>query len=299
MNSIKNKKQIIYRAFKSTFNDRLWKSLGFLSFASFLSLVNLIWKIIETDNGIEILEYIALGFLGLVFLRFLWMLSKYIFIYIHERYIESKWGNAMLVIKESQSKLAHLVSSEYDLISAKKTIVEVLNMQRDWYNEFLKSNCGISIKVPTNDYTDLNNWVLKNICRDSSTYSRDNEIYKDIKHTVIHNTPFSYVIAKITSDSDSISYVNENIPQSKNYNNTSIKAYQNHILPYKSEIVSPIMIYKYKGNPKCLGFLCFDCSDANKFNTQVEYLVAFNEIFAETLYPVLDMIKSIDNGTES
>lgn len=295
MYTFKNKRDILTATFKETFHTNFLKLLGITSLFGLAGIVNLIWKMIDNN----LLDYVFRGgyFIGVFILfRFLYYLIKYSFIYIHALYMESQWGNMLRLMKSHQNSLNALLEQDYDETKIKRTIVSILNDQSKWLSQFLSSDSSLSIKVPKNIADGLNSWELDNLFRDSNHAARDTDKYREIKHTIIHNTPFSRVIAHITSDTPkNISYINENIPKSDNYENTSIQLYEEKGLPYQSEIVSPIMLYKQKDAQKCNGFLCMDCSCANKFGTQKDYLCATNEMLAEMIYPVIELIQSRQN----
>lgn len=298
MVSFKKKSDILNKAFRETFHTKLLKGLGFTSLFGLAGIVNLIWKMIDSN----LLDYVFYGLYTLLLffvLRFMYYLIKYSFIYIYALYMDSQWGNMLKIMKAHQNSINSILRQDYDESEIKKVIVTILNEQSRWLSHFLSSDSSMSIKVPKNMSDGLNSWELNNLFRDSNHDSRDTDRYRNIKHTIIHNTPFSRVIAHITSnDPKHISYINEDIPKSNNYENTSIQVYPDQMLPYQSEIVSPIMLYKLNDAQKCNGFLCMDCSDANRFGIQREYLCAINEMLAEMIYPVIELIhlKQNSNG---
>lgn len=272
--------------------------MGITSFVGCVSLINLIWRIIE-KGLVNFLTICGLILAILVAIRYMFFCAKYTFVYLHNLYHESQWGNAAILLKQFHNDLKKLETQDYNEQIIKTKIVGILNTYSSWLSTSLATDSSVSIKVPTDTTRDLNNWVLRNLFRDSTHRdARDNQTYQQTRHTVIHNTPFSRVTAHITATNPQvISYVNEDIPNSDNYENTSIAVYgDKKSLPYKSEIVSPIMLYEFNENSRCYGFLCIDCKDAKKFTYQTKYLCAMNEGLAEYLYPVMQIIQLNQNG---
>lgn len=298
MSMILSKGQIFKQAFFSTFSTKFWKVVGITSFVGLISLINLIWRIIEQGLD-EILLYIGLSLATVVIIRYLFFCAKYTFVYLHNLYQESQWGNAAILLKQFHTDLKILETENYDEQNIKTKVVNMLNEYSKWLTVSLTTESSVSIKVPTDYQQDLNNWVLMNLFRDSShSNTRDCQAYQQTRHTIIHNTPFSRVTAHITTINPKvISYVNEDIPNSDNYENTSIDIYgDKNKLPYKSEIVSPIMLYQFDQNSRCFGFLCVDCKDAKKFKYRTKYLCAMNEVLAEYLYPIMQIIQLNQNA---
>ena len=83
-------------------------------------------------------------------------------------------------------------------------------------------------------------------------------------------------------------YVNNDIENSKDYVNTSIDSYTDGILPYKSELVCPILpIIDIQKNALLCGFICVDCNKKNVFDT-TRYDVPMMTGIADGIYDILE-----------
>ena len=130
------------------------------------------------------------------------------------------------------------------------------------------------------------------MCRDDKNTNRDTDEYNKTDHTVVGNTPYQHVVHQLIRRSIKLAYVNNNIPDTKDYLNTS-KIKEDTVLPYKSEIVFPIMPLKRNNeNPEMCGFLCVDCDKIEKFDEK-RYDIAILESIIDNLYELL--VRIIDN----
>jgi hypothetical protein len=157
------------------------------------------------------------------------------------------------------------------------------------------ADCCVSIKVPISVGESLESLELQNLCRDSSHRNRDTEQYKNIKHRIIGNTAYSLIVDNILKGNQKrLAYVNNNIPNSANYINTSIECYPDGILPYSSELVYPIVPIKgNETNQKDLkGFICIDCNKPNKFD-ESRYDIPMVQGVADGIY---DIFANRNNG---
>ena len=134
------------------------------------------------------------------------------------------------------------------------------------------SDCCISIKVPIKGGI-TEKASVQNLCRDSKHTDRDTDKYNRVDHTIIGNTPYRKIVNNVLRKNGNYHYLNNNIPNTKDYDNTSKEAYKNGVLPYKSEIVVPIMSFGAGGNFDILGFLCVDCEKENAFDEKYDPLM--------------------------
>jgi hypothetical protein len=147
------------------------------------------------------------------------------------------------------------------------------------------AECSVSIKVPVKNKIQ-EDAVLKNLCRDSGHLNRDTTKYNETIHTIIGNTPFCYILNNVLkANKNGYHYVNNDIMSTSTYQNTSIDVYTDGILPYKSELVYPII--PMVGEYNMLGFICIDCNCKNKF-TDTKYDIPMIEGVADGLYNILD-----------
>lgn len=271
--NIKKIGEILYKSLKDTLTGSLWKwlvgsagpLLGILLFGkNFLN---------ETiANSI----YIGISFLVCVFIiRYLLFLSANIVKWVHFTYRESIYGNAILILRDSFSKIHSLrkktVIDDREFI---EVMVFFCNNLKEIFDMKTKKNCSVSIKVPIKGSINEKTIVL-NLCRDSvATKTRDTESYKRVEHTIIGNTPYHKIVNNILKGhKDKLFYINNDINSNGDYENTSRDAYPNGVLPYCSELVYPIIPYswdKTTNDYDCIGFICVDCNSKKVFDDKYD-----------------------------
>lgn len=167
------------------------------------------------------------------------------------------------------------------------------------------AQCGVSIKVlrhsdknhgPITKKT-VGEYTVENLSRDSAHSSRDSEEYIGAEHALIENTPYIMVINKLCHNSSKPVYINNDIDKaisSNNYLNTSIGIHVENGLPYKSELVYPIIPAKCPSGEShisyMMGFICIDCTEPNKFNKCNSDIILMQDV-ADAIY---DIIKSFN-----
>lgn len=201
---------------------------------------------------VSITQSALMGIIFLIILfsiRFLYYLCKDLVRYIHNVYVDSIWGDAIIDLKDAYSILHYLRRqdeiSDEDFMKALVTFCETL---KNIFDRKTKGNCCVSIKVPTRMFNSLQTWELCNLCRDKIHSSRDTKDYEAICHTVIGNTPYLIIVNKLLDTKRKLKpyYINNDIENTKDYMNTSIDAYKDG-LPYKSELVYAIVPVKSDG----------------------------------------------------
>ncbi len=163
----------------------------------------------------------------------------------------------------------------------------ICNGLKEFFDKKTHSKCAVSIKVAVSRENDISSWEFKNICRDDKSINRDTDQYKHAKHNVIGNTAYDHVINNLLQKKiKKIAYINNNIPNSKDYKSTS-KFNDDTVLPYQSEIVYPIMRMNTIGkDTQMCGFICVDCNIKNKFG-YVKYDEFILKSITDNLYDVL------------
>ncbi|MDY0388309.1 MAG: hypothetical protein RBT65_14560 [Methanolobus sp.] len=283
--------EILYKTILDSFTGQIWKwILG--SFGTLMTVLLFGKNVLSTtlDNSIKI----GIVFLICIFvIRFILFLVRNSFQYLNRIYRDSKYGDAIILLKDGFAKANSYRKSEpktdEDLI---KTMVYLCDNIQKAFNGKNSCRCSVSIKVPVKGSLTEQTSVV-NLCRDSENSKlRDNPNYKAIDHTIIGNTPFRKVLNNVLRNNpDGFYYLNNDISNSKDYDNTSKEVYTNGVLPYNSEIVVPI-IPTERDNSKIyetLGFLCVDCVNKNKFDPK--YDVALIEIVADGIYDILSLSK--------
>ena len=129
------------------------------------------------------------------------------------------------------------------------------------------------------------------MCRDTEHNDRNTEAYKSIKHTLLQNTPYIVSVTNLMRNNDNYGYINNNIPDSKHYFNSSKGAHKNGVLPYKSELVYPIVPASRDHNTEndfsdLVGFICIDCDKINVFDED-RYDIPVIKGVADELYNII------------
>lgn len=279
--------KILSKTFTDTLNKAFWKFVFGSSIVSSLGLIKFFKNFLDTDYDTAITIFASIV-ISLYILRFTLILIKNISIELHNRYRESKYGDAIILLKNAFSEIHY-----YRTIAQKsdKDFIETLQLLCDNIQElFSKKNlcdCSVSIKVAVEGTIDAN-VSLKNLCRDSKHTDRDDHNYRNTNHTIIGNTAFQKVLNNVSRKGRSeLAYINNSISTTTDYENTSKEVYSHGILPYDSEIVVPIIPSKRNntGDIKIAGFLCIDCSKKNKFDSK--YDIPLIEGVADGVYDML------------
>ncbi len=265
---MKNILEVIKVTIKDTFSGQFWKYLiGSIGALSALLLFGKNFLNTSLNASIKI------GFailLVLLICRFLLFGLKNSFKHLHHVYRESVYGNAIILLKEAFAKIHGLRRkgnfSDKDLM---ETLRFLCNKLQELFQKKTGSNCCVSIKVPVRGSI-TENASVHNLCRDSNHIDRDTDQYKKVDHTIIGNTPYRVIVNNVLRKNGNYHYLNNNIPNTKDYHNTSKEVYKNGILPYKSEIVVPIMSFGVNNNFDILGFLCVDCEKENVFDEKYD-----------------------------
>jgi hypothetical protein len=263
--------QIIKLSIKDTFRGQVWKYLSG-SIGAFSALLLFGKNFLST--GLDTSIKIGFGILICLFVcRFLLFGLKNSFKHLHHVYRESKYGNAIILLKVIFAKIHGLRRkgdfSDDDLM---KTLRFLCNQLHEFFSKKAMCDCCVSIKVPVRGSI-TEKASVQNLCRDSNHTDRDTDEYKSVDHTIIGNTPYRKIVNNVLRKNGNYHYLNNNIPNTKDYDNTSKEAYKNGVLPYKSEIVVPIMSFGADNNFDILGFLCVDCKKENAFDEKYDPLM--------------------------
>lgn len=221
--------------------------------------------------------------------RFLYLLIENLIIFIHNTYVDSVWGFAIIELKNAYAEI-HLLRKK-DEISAEdfiKTMMIFCDTLKQIFDKKTKSNCCVSIKVPIALGASLETLELKNLCRDSFHKTRDTDQYNSIRHTIIGNTAYTKIVNKILRGNQKhLAYINNDIQNSIEYENTSKECHPNGVLPYKSELVFPIVPIKGNDNIRrnLMGFICVDCDAPHKFDEK-RYDIPMIEGIADGIFDI-------------
>jgi hypothetical protein len=286
MNDAANK--ILKKSLKDSFKGGIWKWLlgSFSTSAAFFYA----GKNLLGLNLVPSLLLAGVVLFLIFFVKFLYLCVKNALKYLHEKDKESVYGDAIIHLKDSFGRIhAHRKKNSYTDEEFMEIAIGFCNNLKLIFDQTTKSECAVSIKVPSYlDHVD-GNAILHNLCRDSqSRKKRNTPDYLETKHTIIGNTCFSKALNNVLKGSKSRYYLNNDIPNTKDYENTSRGCYgDTDELPYKSELVHALIpLYAEPDDHyHCLGFLCVDSNKVNAFDDK--YSVAIVEGVADGLYDLI------------
>ena len=210
--------------------------------------------------------------------------------HLHFVYKESIYGDAIIILRDSFSKVHYLrKKGKIDDEEFMEVMVVFCNNLKKIFDKKTKKQCSVSIKVPVKGPVN-SSATVHNLCRDSiATKTRDTDDYKRTNHTIIGNTAFQKIVNNIfKGNKENFFYLNNDINSAKDYENTSKDAYPENKLPYVSELVCPIIPHTWeKGTSsyECIGFICVDCEDKDVFDNK--YDVAIMSGVADGIYDLI------------
>lgn len=280
--------KIFFSSFKQSFQWTLWKWLVTGGIGSLLGILKVGKDFGQTDNIITSAMYGVIALFSLFCLRFTLLFIKNSFKYLHEVYKNSVYGEAIILLKDSFAHLHHYRKTpghqDVEFMGAMKSFCDNLKII---YDKITGSNCCVSIKVPIKDIKVTEHTIFVNLLRNEEFKKRDTKEYEEQKHTLIGNTPFSNSFNKVLKGQKDKYYINNDINNTPNYDNTSKECYENGLLPYESELVYPIVPIRYREglNVDCMGFICIDSSKKNAF--MGKYDVAIIEGVADGIYDLI------------
>jgi hypothetical protein len=282
--------KLILKTLKDTFSGKLWKWL--LGSAGSLFGILLFGKNF-LNQPLEISLYIGIGILlGLLILRIILFFIINVIQLLHFHYRESIYGDAIILLRDSFSKVHSLRKcEEIGDNEFTETMVVFCNNLKNIFEKKTKSKCSVSIKVPTKGSINEQSSV-RNLCRDSiATKTRDTDLYRKVNHTIIGNTPYQKIVNNILKgNKEKLHYLNNDINANGDYENTSREAYENGILPYSSELVYPLLPFTWDrktNNYDCIGFICVDCETKNSFDDK--YDVGIISGVADGIYDIITL----------
>lgn len=201
------------------------------------------------------------------------------------------WGEAIVRLKDAYAAI-HDFRKHRDTVGDNE-MIDALTLLCDnlkiVFDRKTGADCSVSIKVAVRMMPDLKEMEVCNLCRDSRHHlMRDTTVYRDRHHLVSGNTAFMVVAKNIVNGCPNLSYVNNNIPKTKGYQNTSLGCYGDSTLPYKSELVYPILPVRREGNNyPTFGFICVDCARTNGFDVK-SYEIPMIQGVADGIYDIIE-----------
>ena len=277
---------ILYNTLKDTFSGIFWKF--------FLGSIGSLFLILFFGKNYFHLSIIKSIIFGIIFLVFLFILRfsifslKNIFKYLHSIYKESKYGDAIILLKEGFSRIHSLRNKDTEITDEEfmNTLIYFCNKLQKLFSNKSFCDCSVSIKVPVQGRVTAETSV-RNLCRDTEHEERDTDKYKNTNHTIIGNTAFIKVLNNVLrKNKNGNYYINNNIKSTKDYENTSREVYKNGELPYNSELVVPLLpSYLDNDENGLLGFLCVDCEQSDRFDEK--YDPALLEGVVDGIYDII------------
>jgi hypothetical protein len=267
--------EILIYSLKQGFLWKWWKFLLTGSIGSLLGVLQFGKNFFQWELNRSIIFAVAsivAIYLFRVFLVFIVQSLKY----FHEVYRNSNYGEAILLMKDSFATF-HLYRKTpgHQDEAFMASMVLLCNNLKLAYDKITNSECSVSIKVPLSDSKIDEKAILSNLTRDTphskkdTSLNRDTDKYCKTKHTLIGNTAFSHSFNKVIKNQKEKHYINNNVNNCENYENTSKECHENGILPYNSELVYPIvpLVGTDSTNFDCHGFICIDSNKENAFKT--------------------------------
>ncbi len=189
-------------------------------------------------------------------------------------------------------------SSTQDTRIINKILISVCDNIKLIFDKLTNSNCSVSIKVISADLEQnhllskeqIVNCEVVNIVRDRFHTERDTDDYKNAKHIIRDNTAFNSIISKLGKVKNF--YRNNHVDLNNGYITTSpLQEYDEDTpkLPYKSELVYPIVKIIEGDTSDIKGFLCIDSDKFDSFNTKdIDNELA--ELFSSTFHNIIPRI---------
>lgn len=231
----------------------------------------------------------------------LYYLTEFLLSWMHNVYVDSVWANTIVDLATAYSCIHELEHQGIHVTEEKIAVAlsQFCNQVKTIFDRKTHSDCCVSIKVPIANYNATDKWEtihVKNIARDQEHLAeRDTAGYKLAHHTIIGNTAFSKIIALIMGNRRTHNvYLNNDLDKDPNYQTTSIIDGERNVVPYKSELVVPIIPSKYENlnNIKFGGFLCIDSNKKNVFDGE-RYDIPMTKGLADGLYSLTQTLIQI------
>ncbi len=279
-------RKVIIKTWKDTTTKKFWNFFGG-SISSLIAILLIGKNFFSLSLNSSI--WWGLGSLLLLYIfRFILFFSQNAYKHWYYLYKESIYGDAIIFLKDAFSRIHWLRKVENITDEQFKTVmVFMCEKLKEIYDRKTKSVCSVSIKVPIEASVSANTEV-KNLCRNNDALDRDTEKYRDSKHYIFGNTCYNSILTNITKNKRAkLFYINNDIEGSVDYENTSKDCYKDEKLPYKSELVVPILPLHNDEEKvySILGFLCIDSNEKNVFDTK--YDLAILQGVADGIYDII------------
>ena len=256
--------KVIKDSFKSACHWRLFDY--FLGSGGSLIAILLFYKNIFNKSVGESVLLVVFIFVCIFIARFLFFLFNNCAHYIHNAYVDSIWGNAIDILKDLYGHIHFLTRKDFGNEEFMIIISQVCDTIGHLMSSIIDCKCAVSIIVRIVSEDDLLSMKFKLLSYDKAHDYRLKGQEGAGTFSVAGNTAFSRIVNMILSSNPRPFYINNNVHTSKDYDNTRKCIYEGDVLPYKSELVFPIIPLKSSGKKNELfGFIWIECEKENAF----------------------------------
>ncbi len=294
---------VAYELFKKSFNNVVSYVISALTI--FCSITGITLKEIPSildGYNVRLICYLALGILFCAaIIRFFHVAVKEISEYRQACNTVMSPLKLIKQIKKVVIDTTYLISEEEERANDNTTaLITLCDNLKIIFDKLTNSSCSVSVKVIVADLelnphptkAEIINFEVVNLVRDRHHSGRDTEEYKNTQHIIRDNTAFNTIISLL--DKNKKFYLNNKVDLKNGYITSSPSQTQEDEepeLPYKSELVFPIIKKGMDNTTDIKGFLCIDSDKQDSFSTKdIDNELA--DLFASTFYCIVNPVKS-------
>lgn len=290
---------LLQDTWKWTWNSKIMRWICGSTLLPLLSLPN-IYKYYDSSAEIPWWVRIVAPICVFSFIYFCYLIRG-LWRILHNYYVDSVYVFAIDKRRELSLKTNLFLCGDAADEESAEYLQSFCNTVKEVFDKLTKTNVAVSIKIvlPAKDTVKIDqqfrNAQVENISRDERSKSRNTDDYKKQLHTFMGNTAYLCIVNNISRNKESkFYYVNNNIAESEDYQNSSIDVYDDKQLPYNSELVCPIYLCKKDKEIDygILGFICIDSPQTNTFKEKLGCEVKYLQSLAADLYTVFTKINS-------
>lgn len=237
----------------------------------------------DYDFAIKFLLFLFIGCVAI----FIFYLLRYWIQNWTKCWRHSIWEIAFDKAQELKSKVQSIDENSWDETIVKTFLTEACENIKDFYAEYINSDCGVSIKMSkTETSSSIDTWEFSNFCRASGREQRDSDKrYLEKHHFLLDNTAFLTIINQLRNHEE-VGYVNNDIHASHDYKSSSFGCYDEQF-GYDSELVYPIVPFRRELQYQAIhGFICIDSKDTDKFDEKLHDIQLVKE-YADIITHIL------------
>ena len=202
-------------------------------------------------------------------------------------FFDSIWGDGLLFLQQ-----IHEIVRNYEdgVVERDDSLQMICNETKRFFDKLTGKKCSVSIKLPQKP-AELEELEVVNVMRDDvSRKTRETDTYKEQKHFVFQNTAYMTIITRLSKGKTNATYINNDVSIEANYETTSLPAYPDGELPYKSEMVTAIRKFplnkKMNNAAELMGFLCIDSPETESFSKD-RYYVCIANLISDALFNIV------------